>query len=430
MPGPTKIEGKSPNVISWSIVKEHAHAFEDMVFECMRRTVATVDGQVRCSQTSRVHDQGRDIVVISKRDVEVLGHRIAMPLGKSQLRIHVEVKGTAGERLSEGFLVDQIQSLADSPDVYILATNATITPYLQYLAQEAWKRSGTQFLLADRWLLARSLVMADLTEHCARHGIDLPAKTSLESGHDDLVIEHQVEACSMLDHSADFGFDVYISVRNFSERPLLTGIRLTSDINWIDDNVMPDMETILDVSGFRAFRLGYSPAASGEGRPLRLGVSVNGQIYSIVAAKPRLDLAFDSPMLGEIHERIKQELYYLLAKGGVQRVVWLAGPAGVGKTRILREALRPFDGTRFRTGTLRIPLSNSNDKLDELLLTVVADRKVSHWGSIFKRRRHLVSSATQAVGKQRFSPGDAPKYAPADLILECPASSATACRAA
>lgn len=385
MPGPAKIEGKSPNAISWSIVKEHAHAFEDMVFECLRRTVATVDGQVRCSQTSRVHDQGRDIVVVSKRDVEVLGHRIAMPLGKSRLRVHVEVKGTIGERLSEGFLVDQIQSLADYPDVYILATNATITPYLQYLAQEAWKRSGTQFLLADRWLLARSLVMADLTEHCARHGIDLPAKTSLESDHDDLVIEHQVEARSMLDRSADFGFDVYISVRNFSERPLLTGIRLTSDLNWIDDNVVPDMETILDVAGFRTFRLGYSPAASGEGRPLRLGVAVNGQVYSIVAAKPRLDLTFDSPMLGEIHERIKQELYNLLTDGGDQRVVWLTGPAGVGKTRILREALRPFEGTRFRTGTIKIPLPNSNDKLGELLVTLYGPAEVLSQGTFAQR---------------------------------------------
>ncbi len=400
MPGPTKIEGKSPNVISWSIVKEHASAFEDLVFECLRRTIATFDGQVRCSQTSRVHDQGRDIVITSNRDIEVLGHRISIPLGKSQLRIHVEVKGTTGERLSEGFLVDQIQSLSDSPDIYILATNATITPYLQYLAQEAWRHSGAQFLLADRWLLARSLVMADLTEYCARHGIDLPTKTMIEAGHDDLIIEHQVETRAVLDRSANFGFDVYISVRNFSEQPLLTGVRLTSDINWIDDNPTPEIENILDVSGFRAFRLGYSPADSGEVRPLRLGINVNGHIYSIVAAKPRLDLTFDSPMLGVIHERIRQEIYNLLANGGSQRVVWLAGPAGVGKTRILREALRPFEGTRFRTGTIRIPLSISNDKLDELLVTLYGNAKALLPGTFAQRLEaflHVTASQADTI---------------------------------
>jgi hypothetical protein len=155
MPIKTSIVGLSPNEFQCEIDEKHATVFEDQTFEHLRRTIARTNSLVRCYQIQHTKDSGRNIVIKTCVDLHILGQAIAIPPGNNSLVIYIEVKATASDRLDGDFLVDYAQDVERKCDIYLLATDATITPYWQYLAHRNWDSVGRTFLLSDRWLRRR-----------------------------------------------------------------------------------------------------------------------------------------------------------------------------------------------------------------------------------------------------------------------------------
>src|SRR6185369_9772023 len=93
--------------------------------------------------------------------------------------VFIECKSTEHERLDDGFLADASQHSGREACAYVLITNAVVTPYCLYRAQQEWARLGMVFYLIDRRKLAEILHAYEMKEDATRLQIPIPAPEKL-----------------------------------------------------------------------------------------------------------------------------------------------------------------------------------------------------------------------------------------------------------
>jgi len=358
MPGAVRYIGSQPNELSWSL-NGAAHIFESLIAEYVKLNVATADGTITCEQTRAAHDEGCDILVSAGAPFHLLGHDIQLPAGKSAMQVYVEVKTSSQNRLDGNFLVDYTQAVGRMPDVYVLVTNATITPYYQYIAEANWAHHGARFLLTDRWLLARSLIDAGMEPRFASRGVTLPAVDTFPKRPRGISVEYQV---STPPTGPSDRLDVYIAVRNLTSESRRARLDLRSDRGWTSERTAPEIDVILPPSGCKAVKLDYRLTGFNTYSPLQFRVTSEQRTDSILIERDNLRLSLLPPFTGKAHRKIREQLQEIFSLERPDRVISIAGAAGVGKSRILSEALERFHTSRYFVSTFYFSRGGMNEK--------------------------------------------------------------------
>jgi hypothetical protein len=337
MAGRTIYLGDNPNDFHWPIPRGRGHQFEKLIERYLRLHVATRDGSISVYPTRAVGDQGRDFEIKFARTVSLFGFTIAAPPTATSGTVFVECKSTEHDTLDDEFLVDASQHKNEQAAAYVLVTNAVVTPYCQWRAQDQWSRRGAKFCLVDRRKLIDLIYRFKLTAEASRLGIPLPDPQQLPPFDAKALIvtcqtDHQTYATSQT-------LSVYIALANYGESSVLADLHLATDLLWAlregqyERYVMPGMIETFELVADRKELDGTAE--------LGIQLAVNGRSARLSVARAKFELALEPKFVGESHDRIRLELSRKIQESAAFLMVSLAGDAGVGKTRTIAEALEP-----------------------------------------------------------------------------------------
>jgi hypothetical protein len=340
--GKTRTTDWDPNAFVWRVPADKAERFEEFIAYFMKRRFGDLRTGVSVHRTPRSGDQGRDIEVIYRNVLDLGGARLLPPGGGRSARLFIECKATSSARLDDSFLIDATQHEGEDLDVYALATNGVITPYVHYRAAQAWAQRGTRFVLLDRGRLYRALSDADFLAEAVSRGIAPETPPSPE------LLEGRLWAAAQSVGAAGDGakaLQTYLVVRNQAPTPQRVSLSLASDILWSSDGA--DREFVLDAGEDLAQLVRSERQRLDLQSSLRLSLSSEGRSSALVliAAKPQLVL--EPPFMGRGHLDLRLRLRQGFERASGFQIVSVHGEAGVGKTRTVEEALRPVENSRF-----------------------------------------------------------------------------------
>jgi tetratricopeptide (TPR) repeat protein len=342
MPGRTIYLSDNPNDFHWAIPEDRARAFEDLVLEYLNKYVATQDGRVRKVRTPVVGDAGRDFEVYFEDEVELFGLKIQRPTGRAGV-VFVECKATGHPRLDDGFIADASQHHKYESCAYVLVTNAVVTPYNQRRAQQEWKLRKSTFHLVDRRRLADEIYLRRMDGEANRRGLRLPPPSSLpEFDRSRLVVSCQTESDQSVGSQA---VNVYMAMRNYGPETVLAAIDIATDMRWLASD--SHYECMIPPGFVETIELAAERQEFSGPDELDLTLRVNHRSQRLTVASPPYKLSLEPLFTGTNHRRIMQEISADAETADSFKLISVQGEAGAGKTRTVKEALRPLRGGRL-----------------------------------------------------------------------------------
>ena len=334
MVGRVKTFGYDPNDFTWSIPDSKYVAFEKLVVRSLRKMIATADGRVRVSPTRSSSDQGRDAEIYFSQPF-LLGSKAVKPTAERNVA-YIECKATKHNRLDDNFLADASQHEASTLSAHILATNATISPYAHYRAQKQWRQLGVEFILLDSYLLWTCLVA---TREVPGELTDLLPATPPKDGARVELIGHA--QCRRERQSGEHRIETYLTVRNYSTETQQLSITSASDLSWESD---ADIQRVLDPGSDCTYRFLARQQVYGIGSELKIAINSHNRSTQVSLTSPVSDLILEPLFTGQEAIAQSEQIRDWVSTTRGFRFISVEGQAGIGKTRIISEALVPLEG--------------------------------------------------------------------------------------
>jgi len=300
--------------------------FEHFVFDEILRSVAaqpaSVQAQSHVDLTPRSADRGRDVVISNFGGRELLGFRYPEP----PTMVITECKLTGRQRLSfEHVAANLLQLQEGERVVFLLVTNASLTPRSLSLMQDHCARLGAAFSLIDAYNFDRHFSIAE------------PPPTST-----DLQVSYQVLPTFYPERA---GYTVHIVVRSYSSGRVEVGVSLHSTRHWV--NIAgPITSRVLFGDGATCFSLNLRPRKARSPESVRVLLTINGTPEFFDVSLSPAEHFIDLPLFGSLAESVTA-YDSRLRRGSAPDVLFLHSPSGTGKTRFLGEIAR-------RTGLDRV----------------------------------------------------------------------------
>jgi hypothetical protein len=325
--------GLDPNDFEWIVPKTKGHAFEEMVAAALRRTLATPSGTVRVRQTQRSGDCGRDIEVEFSEAITIAGRKM-YPNGNKGV-IYFECKASEGNRINDSFLADFSQHKQGEFCAYVLATNATLTPSLHYRAQDIWRRLGAEFILLDRFRLWNWLFNEELPSLASSDLLPtMPPRQNEPLG---LVAHTQTRRTR---NGAEYIVVTDMVIRNHGDSPCHVGVTSVCDLSWGSDAAL---ELSLEPGEDGLYQFQSRQQVFGLKGELKIALTSEGRSSRIGIAALASDLVLEPPFTGERVNQQAQQLGEIIGSNRVFQIISVEGEAGIGKTRLLKQGLKPLE---------------------------------------------------------------------------------------
>jgi hypothetical protein len=319
-------------------------AFENLIHAYLKRYVATRDGRIKVKRTRAVGDAGRDFEVSFSGEVNLFGLTITTTTRKREL-LFLECKSTEHERLDDEFIVDASQHRDSEAYLYILVTNATLTPYCQFRAQQEWQRRNSGFRLVDRRRLLDELLARNMEAQARRLGLELPPGSDRPNiDRNDLAVSCQIQA----DESGDAS-QIYVSMCNYGTKSILSQVSIATDLQWSADR--SPFERVVTAGNLETAHLTASRRNFDGPAELGLSLSLNGRSHRLSVSKPGYQLTFEPPFMGKQHQNARREIRRIAESVENFALISVQGEAGIGKTRTIREALAPLKNGQLEVFT-------------------------------------------------------------------------------
>ena len=327
---------KTPNLHDWKIDVD-GHGFENHVYKVILRKLS-YDSRIKVIKTTKVADQGRDIEIVADTDFEIFGINF-LRRNNRKIRLFIECKSTNSGRLSlEKFGKNSVQVLDEEIDYFVLVTNSTITPYAFHKTADQFVRNNIEFILIDEFLLKSFLLdeKAGIPSHS-------PVKFSIQKTVPSVSIEYQwlqvyIDSKKVV--------ELYIVIRNYNKKVHPCKIYLKTDRNWVLDHDMVSdfVEPHKIISHKFLITKNYNDGVEN----LDIGIDVNNKHNAITITHPDLKLNFVPPFFGQRHQQFKFDLQGIIQNNDNLKIVNIYGNAGIGKSRIIDEALSSFIGSNIK----------------------------------------------------------------------------------
>jgi type II secretory pathway predicted ATPase ExeA len=323
----TRYVGTAPGDVIWDLAGVTGAEFETIIARHLQNLYSYNRDAIHVEQTRRSHDRGRDIVIKTRLGVTLFGLEIP-PRARRATKIYIECKLRTGDRLEPEFFFDFAQFADEgAPDHYFLVTTASLSPNVHHKAAVECAAKNVDFHLIDRVLLA---------DYASTHSLPLGIRESAPLP-DDVVIEYQSEPSL---YQKEGRIDLYLIIRNYSRRPRSFTVYLTTNDAWRITEGPREISRIAEPLSALQFRLVAKRRTFEEGGDdLEFGVSIENDRRTIQVTAPEAHFAFVPRLFGDQHREAVDQLWRTVDANATFAFFSITGRAGVGKSRIVHDAL-------------------------------------------------------------------------------------------
>lgn len=329
--GQTYREGPNLNDNEWNLDNNLGLKFEDHVFNILSKEMRKYyDFGAKIYRTPKVRDNGKDIILESPITLEnILGTNFVIK-DQNVLRIYIECKSSNKSKISYNSFAGNLSRVKEeNVGYYVLVTNTTIVPYSYYIFKEEAKKLGIEFVLIDQFLLKKFFL-----KHNAMIGNE-----NIPNIFDKIYIEYQANSCIIEGKNA---YEIYFWVRNYSNSPQTVSMVINTDRNW---NInLENIECIVDPINSCCLKLIVKKKHFDGINDLIFNVKSNALDTSIHVKGIKLSYNFIPELIGQKNKEIIELIKEEIIKNVENRIYFLLGEAGVGKTRIIDEILSEITG--------------------------------------------------------------------------------------
>ncbi|HET7436897.1 MAG TPA: AAA family ATPase [Thermoanaerobaculia bacterium] len=324
----TRYAGPIAPRVEWDLTGIDGTAFEELIAEHLqdffhdRRDVVTVE------RTPPSGDHGRDIIVMAQQTITLFGIEIPERADRPT-KIYVECKKRTGDRLDTEFFFDFSQ-FADTgaPDYYFLVTTASLSPNVHFKAVHECGAKGAKFRLIDGVLLA---------EYVAQHEIPIPLRSPVTLPKD-ILVEYQPVPY----YRQDRRIDVYVVLWNYASVPRSFHVYLSTNDAWHIIDGAADVDRIVEPRNALVLQLiAQRRTLDHVEADLEIAVTIENERRTIRVSAPHVELAFVPTLVGTQHLDEKDHLRTVIDENVGLTICSVTGRAGVGKSRIVQDALEP-----------------------------------------------------------------------------------------
>lgn len=346
--GPVKYIDNDPNNIEWDFQEIGGLAFESEVQTLIRHHLKKSFPAGRPLGTAKSRDGGKDAIVQFNSAIELFGHRLVVPKNKINAILYIECKKIDKNTLSPndfGGSLMQINNDGIVPDYFMLVTNGSLSPATLHVASQEFMVRGCQFLLVDRYRLARALQGLALRDVPPPPPLAAPSPIVAS-----YIVQHDDGTSIRFDDDSDDftyqpkKFNIIFSLQNYTDAERVVRVCLHSDLDWelghTVSNETDNREGLvfyIPPNGYETVKLALVQKGLDAREGLRIGLDIDGRPRAVQINAHQVVFEFDPPLFGTGHRTCAQALTDALCGDDPIRLVSLHGRAGVGKSKILKE---------------------------------------------------------------------------------------------
>lgn len=325
MLGSVKDITSNPNNQKWDIDISGLE-FEDYISSIIEHSLTEYYNKgLRIKRTSRTRDNGKDLIINSKIPFSLFGKQFNLK-EQNSICIYVEFKSTNNSKIElDKFSKNILMANRSSIDYFVLVTNKSIVPFSYYEASQNAKDNGYEFYLVDQFLLANFL-----KKYNALCGKYVTPKERF-----DLSADYQLNHCKKNGRPY---LELYLRFRNYTEQIQICKFQLKSDRNWLlSEN---QFEVILNAGESVCKCIGITKEYFDGIEDILVEVTLNEKSKKVIINGHSVDYDFETPLVGTYHKETIKNIIENAQNNTSLSIINLQGEAGIGKTRIIDEAIK------------------------------------------------------------------------------------------
>lgn len=331
MLGQTYVVGPHINDNKWYMGDLLGLGFENHIFNVLSVDLEKYyDSGAKIYQTPKARDNGKDIIIESPVSLlDVFGRNFYIK-DASALKIYIECKSSDNSKISYNSFAGNLSRIReDNVGYYVLVTNSTIVPFSYYQFKKEAKAMGIEFILIDQYLLSQYLV----------HNDAMIGKLTSNNNFDSIYIEYQADSCIV---EANNAYEIYFWLRNYSNAPQVISMHISTDRNWSTDLTV--LEQLVEAKS--SYCLKFIAVKEHFDGIADLILNIRGNLFdtSIQLKGINISYNFRPDLVGEENRKTITSLENIITNNSDDHIYLLTGEAGVGKTRIIEEALSSLTG--------------------------------------------------------------------------------------
>lgn len=332
----------------WNLGNHNGYDFEDYIHNVFANELKPYYAYgLRIAKTTRTRDDGIDIYIESPIAFSLMDINFNLK-GKRKIKIVIECKATGHNKVSlEKFAKNILENNELDIDYFILATNGTIVPSAFYKSISEFEKNNCSFLLFDQFFLLKFL---------SNSIYDIPGNVLYIPSKNPIQLQYQLRKGRINGRNC---FELYIDIRNYSNKPTNISFNLISNRNWNIENklntklVPPHKGICIKLIAKRIYNDGIDD--------FKINVIYNNESKIVNIKNPEVVPDFQPPLSGKQHKRIINEIYNNLLNLSKSDFYYIYGEAGIGKTRIIDEIVKRVLDTDYFIVHI---LCNKRKKLD------------------------------------------------------------------
>ncbi len=338
------------------------YEFEVQLFRSIKKQLA--DTSVKVIRSDQSGDQGKDVILYTKEPISLFGVEITKKCQKQ--KIFVEIKSTSKKTLAHERIGKNVGQIAeDAPDIFVLITNATISPYSYYTLESDLKKNNIKFILIDTYIFytvpTGRIKETDKINVVYQTGSSTPPNT--------LYVSNKLK-----------DINIYFLLRNPSSKLINAKLLIKNNEEW-GSEALP-LKLIIASGMSKCLKITTKPSIRALSDKVGLIVQMERQSHTFYLKLPNFDAGIKFEYSGAKNLKIRQKIISSVERFNANKplLIHLTGEAGVGKTRMIEEIIEAFRGKTPEFFTFSFTYKRNTFDFNQILKAFLGES--NHFNSI------------------------------------------------